>query len=179
MRGTVALLVLLFCLNGAWAQEESGGVRESDITQQGHSAGRGSRVREVQIKSQMTDASEKTNEQMTTSPDIWTEMKELRDMVHNLGTIVVEQREKLRNMEVRATANEAEAKEQRNTVIDLRVELMVTKNEVEEENADLTAGLSGSKSQVELQTKNAAQAAELSAIGDRVTASEAENAGNK
>jgi hypothetical protein len=27
-------------------------------------------------------------------PDIWTEMKELRDIVHNLGTIVVEQREK-------------------------------------------------------------------------------------
>ncbi|KAK6325327.1 hypothetical protein J4Q44_G00046690 [Coregonus suidteri] len=177
MRGAVALLVLLFCLSGAWTQEESGGVRESDVTQQGHSAGRESRVREVQIESQMTDTSETTNEQTTTLPDIWTEMKELRDMVHNLGTIVVEQRE---NMEVRLTASEAEVKEQRNTVTDLRVELMVTKNKMEElekENADLTAGLSGSKSQVEvLQTKNAAQAAELSAIGARVTASEAENA---
>uniref|UniRef100_A0A4W5QWV1 C1q domain-containing protein n=1 Tax=Hucho hucho TaxID=62062 RepID=A0A4W5QWV1_9TELE len=132
-------------------------------------------VREVQIESQMTYASETTNEQMTTSPDIWTEMKELRDMVHNLGTIVVEQREKLRNMEVRVTASEAEAKEQRNTVTGLRVEPMVTKNkvqEVEKENADLTAGLSGSKSQVEeLQVNNAAQAAELSAIGDRVSVS--------
>ncbi|XP_029505630.1 uncharacterized protein LOC115120792 [Oncorhynchus nerka] len=129
------------------------------------------------MESQMTDVSERTNKQTTTSPDIWTEMKELRDMVHNLGTTVVEQSEKLRNMEVRATASEAEAKEQRNTVTDLRVELMLTKNKVEKENADLTAGLSGSKSQVEeLQTKNAAQAAELSAMGDRVTASEAENA---
>ncbi|XP_024263338.1 uncharacterized protein LOC112239062 [Oncorhynchus tshawytscha] len=177
MRGTVVLLVLI-CLSRAWTQEESGGVRESDITQQGHSAGRASRVREVQMESQMTDASEKTNKQTTTSPDIWTEMKELRDMVHNLGTAVVEQSEKLRNMEVRVTASEAE--EQRNTVTDLRVALMLTKNkvqEVEKENTDLTAGLSGSKTWVEeLQTKNAAQAAELSAMGDRVTASEAENA---
>ncbi|CDQ91151.1 unnamed protein product [Oncorhynchus mykiss] len=182
MRGTVVLLVLLFCLSGAWTQEESGGVRESDITQPGHSAGSESRVREVQMESQMTDASEKTNKQTTTSPDIWTEMKELRNMVHNLGTTVVEQSEKLRNMEVRATASEAEAKEQRNTVTDLRVELMLTKNKVEEvekENADLTAGLSGSKSRVEeLQTKNAVQqlGLNLSAMGDRVTASEAENA---
>ncbi|XP_029597115.1 uncharacterized protein LOC115179621 isoform X2 [Salmo trutta] len=172
MRGTVALLVLLFCLSGAWTQEESGGVRESDITQQGHSAGRESRVREVQMESQMTDASERTNKQTTTSPDIWTEMKELRDMVHNLRTIVVEQREKLRNMEVRVTASEAEAKEQRNTVTDLRVELIFTKNKVEEvekDNADLTAGLSGSKSQVEeLQTKNAALETRLSASESQV-----------
>ncbi|XP_021466740.2 uncharacterized protein LOC110528885 isoform X2 [Oncorhynchus mykiss] len=172
MRGTVVLLVLLFCLSGAWTQEESGGVRESDITQPGHSAGSESRGREVQMESQMTDASEKTNKQTTTSPDIWTEMKELRNMVHNLGTTVVEQSEKLRNMEVRATASEAEAKEQRNTVTDLRVELMLTKNKVEEvekENADLTAGLSGSKSRVEeLQTKNAALETKLSASESQV-----------
>uniref|UniRef100_A0A4W5QI18 Uncharacterized protein n=1 Tax=Hucho hucho TaxID=62062 RepID=A0A4W5QI18_9TELE len=60
------------------------------------------------VESRGTDATETTNEQ-TTTPDIWTEMKELRDMVHNLGTIVVEQREKLRNMEVRLTTNEAES----------------------------------------------------------------------
>ncbi|CAB1327858.1 unnamed protein product [Coregonus sp. 'balchen'] len=119
MRGAVALLVLLFCLSGSWTQEESGGVRESDVTQQGHSAGRESRVSEVQIERRGTEATETTNEQ-TTTPDIGTEMKELRDMVHNLGTIVVEQREKLRNMEARVTASEAEAKEQRNTVVDLR-----------------------------------------------------------
>ncbi|XP_038835453.1 complement C1q-like protein 2 [Salvelinus namaycush] len=68
-----------------------------------------------------------TNEQ-TTTPDIWTEMKALRDMVHNLGTIVVEQREKLRTIEGRGTACEAlEAR--------LRAserELTITKNDVEE-----------------------------------------------
>uniref|UniRef100_A0A8C8GBC3 C1q domain-containing protein n=1 Tax=Oncorhynchus tshawytscha TaxID=74940 RepID=A0A8C8GBC3_ONCTS len=90
-------------------------------------------MRSLQLAGQMTCASETTNEQMTTSPDIWTEM-ELRDG-------------KLRNMEVRATASEAE--------------LMVTKNKVEKENADLTAGLSGSN---------------ISAFWDRETASEAENA---
>ncbi|CAB1334452.1 unnamed protein product, partial [Coregonus sp. 'balchen'] len=37
MRGAVALLVLLFCLSGTWGQGERGGVRENDITEQGHS----------------------------------------------------------------------------------------------------------------------------------------------
>lgn len=73
-------------------------------------------------------------------PDLWTELKGLRDMVHSLGATVVEQKERLRNMEVRVAANEGEAKEQRNLVTDLRIELSVTKNKmetVEEENAGI------------------------------------------
>ncbi|XP_014011547.1 complement C1q-like protein 2 [Salmo salar] len=33
MRGAVAVLVLLFCLSGTWAQQESGEVRENDTTE--------------------------------------------------------------------------------------------------------------------------------------------------
>nr|XP_023999843.1 uncharacterized protein LOC112077578 [Salvelinus alpinus] len=128
MRGAVALLVLLFCLSGAWTQEESGRVRESDITQQGHRAGRESRG---------TGATEVTSECTTMQPDIWDEMKGLRDMV-------VEQREKLRTMEGRVTACEGEVETQKNTVMELRIQLMVTKAkvaELEKDNAALEARL--------------------------------------
>uniref|UniRef100_A0A4W5KPW6 C1q domain-containing protein n=1 Tax=Hucho hucho TaxID=62062 RepID=A0A4W5KPW6_9TELE len=87
MRGAGALLVLLFCLSGTWAQGERGGVRENDITLQGHSEGGESR--------------ESDGEPLTTQPDIWTELKELRNMV-------VEQRVELRNMGARVTASEGQ-----------------------------------------------------------------------
>ncbi|CAB1325963.1 unnamed protein product [Coregonus sp. 'balchen'] len=59
MRGAVVLLVL-FCLSGAWAQGESGGVRENDITQQGLGEG--------------GESWESDAEQLTNQPDIWTEL---------------------------------------------------------------------------------------------------------
>ncbi|XP_042152529.1 uncharacterized protein LOC112266404 [Oncorhynchus tshawytscha] len=132
MRGAVALLVLLFCLSGAWTQEESGRVRESDITQQGHSTERESRG---------SEATEVTGERVTTQPDIWDEMKGLRDMV-------IEQREKLRTMEGRVTTCEGEVETQKNTVMDLRIQLMVTKAkvaELEKDDAALEARLSASE----------------------------------
>ncbi|XP_020331617.1 uncharacterized protein LOC109884022 isoform X2 [Oncorhynchus kisutch] len=132
MRGAVALLVLLFCLSGAWTQEESGRVRESDITQQGHSTERESRG---------SEATEVTGERATTQPDIWDEMKGLRDMLF-------EQREKLRTMEGRVTACEGEVEAQKNTVMDLRIQLMVTKAkvaELEKDDAALEARLSASE----------------------------------
>ena len=68
--GAVGLLMLLVCLSGAWSQEESGGVRENDITRQGQ--GRESRVREAQIESQVTEATEmtQTTGQTTATPDM-------------------------------------------------------------------------------------------------------------
>ena len=85
MRGAVALLVLLLCPSGTWTQGESGGDRESLVESHG------------------TEDTETTSKQTTgqtiTTPDIWGEVEELRDMVDNLGTVVLEQRQKLRNME--------------------------------------------------------------------------------
>uniref|UniRef100_A0A4W5QM90 C1q domain-containing protein n=1 Tax=Hucho hucho TaxID=62062 RepID=A0A4W5QM90_9TELE len=83
------------------------------------------------LKSRGSEATEATNERTTTQPDIWDEMKGLRDMV-------IEQREKLRTMEGRVTACEGEVEKQKNTVMDLRIQLMVTKAkvvELEKENA--------------------------------------------
>lgn len=43
----------------------------------------------------------------TTTPDIWDELKQLREMVHNLGNIVVEQRVESRNMKARLESESA------------------------------------------------------------------------
>lgn len=78
MRASVVPLVVLLCVSGAsWAQGE----REE---------GSG-----VHYESQKTKTSALTDSETTTQPDIWTELKHLRDMVHNLGTIMVEQRVEL------------------------------------------------------------------------------------
>ena len=100
-----ALLVLLFCLSQAGAQGENGLVKE------------------------------RADPGTPSSPDLWVELKALRDMVNGLGATMVdmkaETREKLRNMEARLAASEAEAKEQRNLATDLRVELIVAKKDME------------------------------------------------
>lgn len=122
----------------AWSQGESGGDR--DKAQQGHGAGRESRLSEVLMESRGTEAVGATDEH-TTTPDIWNEVNELRDMV-------VEQREKLRNTEARLTASES-----------LTVEQRITTKEVDElktDNTALEARLTASESQVEeLKNKNA------------------------
>ncbi|CAB1311951.1 unnamed protein product, partial [Coregonus sp. 'balchen'] len=81
MKGVVALLALLFCLSGAWAQGGSGGLRENDITQQGHSTGREGIVREVQIERRGTEAMGMMDDRTPTEVDLLTDVKELRDMV--------------------------------------------------------------------------------------------------
>lgn len=92
------------------------------------------------MESRGTEAVGATDEH-TTTPDIWNEMKELRDMV-------VEQREKLRNTEARVAASEG-----------LTVEQKITTKEVDElktDNTALKARLTASESQVEeLKNKNA------------------------
>jgi uncharacterized coiled-coil protein SlyX len=61
---------------------------------------------------------------LNNQPDIWTELKELRDMV-------VAQRVELGNMQARLTASESHVDELNGEVVDHRVELSVTKNEVQ------------------------------------------------
>ena len=94
MRGAAVFLVLLLCLHWTWAQGESGGVTGSDITQtEGDN-----REEEVQFDIQGVRAT-----QTNISPDIWTELKELRDMA-------IEQRVELRN-----SKSKIEKLEQENT----------------------------------------------------------------
>ena len=56
-----------------------------------------------------TQTSPLTDPQTTTQPDIWTYLKHLRDMVQNLGTIVVEQREELSITKTELTCYKSQA----------------------------------------------------------------------
>ncbi|XP_042152903.1 collagen alpha-2(VIII) chain isoform X2 [Oncorhynchus tshawytscha] len=151
MRGAVALLVLLLCPSGTWTQGESGGDRESLVESHG------------------TEDTEKTSKQTTgqttTTPDIWGEVEELRDMVDNLGTVVLEQRQKLRNMEKRVKRR---WREKRSRGAEARLE---------SENAAMGARLSASEREVEeLQRMNAALEARLNASEGMVEKLRRENA---
>ncbi|XP_044078224.1 cerebellin-2-like [Siniperca chuatsi] len=100
------LLLLLLGLCGSGAQGEGGGLGEvGEISQFQKTAAR--------------DAVEESTEQTTkqTTPDIWVEVRALRDMV-------VELKVELRNMEARVKNSE-------NQVNELKAELMVTKVHVQ------------------------------------------------
>ena len=97
MKAAGALLVLLLCLSEAGAQGERGALNERD--------------NHVEPGTLL-------------QPDLWDEVKRLRDMVHSMGNTVVVQGEKLKNVE-------EEAKEQRDLVSDLRLELAITKHEMQ------------------------------------------------
>uniref|UniRef100_A0A8C7KUI5 C1q domain-containing protein n=1 Tax=Oncorhynchus kisutch TaxID=8019 RepID=A0A8C7KUI5_ONCKI len=167
--------MLLFCLSGAWSQGESGGVRENDITQKGHSEGGERKVREVQIESQGTEARETTHKQTsgqtTTTPDILTELKEMR---HGGGT----------------ESGKNKVEEQKKEMTALREELSITttqqqlqKNKVEELEKD-NAGKASLRRNINICLVHCevstvkdlqiipGQADELSAMGARVTASQ-------
>ncbi|XP_071775585.1 uncharacterized protein LOC139927364 [Centroberyx gerrardi] len=121
MKSAVALLVLLLCLCRTWAPTESRGVTENDITQLGDS--KGGQIKRTEVESEVQGI-EATHDQTSRQTNIWTELKELRDMA-----------------------------------VEHRVELRNSKSKMEK-----------------LEQENTAQAAELSAIGARLTASEIENA---
>ena len=67
MRSAAAFLALLLCLYWTTAQGESGGVTENDITQ-------------TDVRSEILGV-KATSDQTNITPDIWDELKELRDMV--------------------------------------------------------------------------------------------------
>ena len=58
------------------------------------------------------------------TPELWDEVKQLRDMVHGMGNTVIVQGEKLRSVE-------EEAKEQSGLMSDLQLELAITKYKME------------------------------------------------
>ncbi|KAA8580855.1 hypothetical protein FQN60_013813, partial [Etheostoma spectabile] len=94
MKGAAVFLGLLLCLHRTWAQGESGGIQD--------------------VKATHDQSSSQTN----TSPDIWAELKELRDMT-------IEQMVELRN-----SKSKIEKLEQENTVLEAR--MSSNENEVEE-----------------------------------------------
>uniref|UniRef100_A0A667YJY1 C1q domain-containing protein n=1 Tax=Myripristis murdjan TaxID=586833 RepID=A0A667YJY1_9TELE len=166
MKTVVVLPVLLLCLCASWAQGESGGAGENDF------------FRNTQTESHMddekaeTEATETTHKQTDSEkasvPDLWAELKELRDMV-------VEQRVELRNMREKM-------EQQRNELSSMKVNLQLYRNELEQlqkDNAEVLAAIVGTlavseKTVDDLQRENSQQTAQLSAIGARMTDTESQ-----
>ncbi|XP_051266399.1 complement C1q-like protein 2 isoform X3 [Dicentrarchus labrax] len=115
MRSAAVFLVYLLCLHWTWAQGETGGVAGDDI--QG-------------VKATHDQSSCQTN----ITPDIWAELKELRDMA-------IEQKVELRN-----SRSMIEKLEQENTA--LKARMRTSENQVEElkkENTDLLSRVTASE----------------------------------
>ncbi|XP_071750455.2 uncharacterized protein LOC139907852 [Centroberyx gerrardi] len=178
MRGAVALLVFsLLSLSGAWAQAESGKVKESAVE--------GKWFRPMY---------KQTNGQTNTTPDIWAELKELRNMVMEqkveltvTKTELQCQKDKVADLQgenaalaSRVTTSEKEVEKQKVEVTGLKEELSLTKTELqlqmnkmekmETENAALNARVTACES------GNAALQARLSASEKEVEELKRENA---
>ncbi|XP_078028639.1 uncharacterized protein LOC144464689 [Epinephelus lanceolatus] len=162
MRVVVGLLLLLLALCGSGAQGEGGGLGQ---------VGEISEFQETAPRDAAEESTEQTTEQ--TTPDIWAEVRALRDMV-------VELKVELRNMEARVKDSESQ-------VNDLKAELMVTKVHVEllqRENSDQKDTLTATKSKIsdleketaDLQTRLSSSESELLLSKSRIDQLERENA---
>ncbi|XP_053180776.1 uncharacterized protein LOC128364266 [Scomber japonicus] len=104
MRRAAAFLALLLCLYWTGAQGESGGLTGNDITQ-------------TEIQSEILGV-KSTSDQTNISPDIWAELKELRDMAIE------------HSVELRNTKSKMEKLEQENTAMQTRLTASESKNAV-------------------------------------------------
>ncbi|XP_078018864.1 uncharacterized protein LOC144458907 isoform X2 [Epinephelus lanceolatus] len=141
MRSAAVFLALLLCLQWTWAQGESGEVTGTDTETEG-----GNRQEEVQFEIQGVGAAhDQSSSQTNITPDIWAELKELRDMA-------IEQKVELRN-----SKSKIEKLEQENAVLESRVntsENLVA--ELRRENMVLETRMSSSENEVaELKRENA------------------------
>uniref|UniRef100_UPI003AAD8916 uncharacterized protein n=1 Tax=Centroberyx gerrardi TaxID=166262 RepID=UPI003AAD8916 len=148
MKAAVVLLLLLFCLGGE------------------------SRAREVQTEDEATETTyQTTSTSVNAPPDIWYELKVLRDMVHNLGAIVTEQRVELRYMEEKMDEQKAELKITQKQVQELELVNAVQTTELSATGARLSA----SETQVEeLESRMTASEKEVVALGEELTVTKTE-----
>ncbi|XP_037612187.1 calcium-binding and coiled-coil domain-containing protein 2-like isoform X2 [Sebastes umbrosus] len=143
MRSAAVCVALLFCLQWTWAQSEREGETGNDIIQ----ADRGNNNIEVQFELQGDQSSSQTS----ITPDIWTELKELRDMA-------IEQKVELRN-----SKSKIEKLEQDNTATQARLTASESKNAV------LEARMSANENVIkELQRENIVLGARISASNNKV-----------
>ncbi|KAM8742513.1 uncharacterized protein AB9X84_019559 isoform 1-T1 [Acanthopagrus schlegelii] len=156
MRVVAGLLLLLLGLCGSGAQGEAGGLGE---------------VAEINQNPDPKHPAEESTQQSTkqTYPDVWTELRALRDMV-------VEQQV---HMELLQRENSVQATE----LVSLESRLTSSESktrDLEKENADLQTRLSSSESELlisksridQLERENTVQATELTSLGSRLTATE-------
>ncbi|XP_034717432.1 complement C1q-like protein 2 isoform X1 [Etheostoma cragini] len=115
MKSAAVFLGLLLCLYGTWAQGEIGGIQDVKATH------------------------DQSSSQNNTCPDIWAELKELRDMTIEQMVELRNSKSKIEKLEQENTATQARltASESKNAVLEARMSSI--ENEVEElrrENAE-------------------------------------------
>ncbi|XP_067434980.1 uncharacterized protein [Thunnus thynnus] len=169
MRSAAAFLVLLLCLYWTKAQGESGGGTENDITQ-------------TDVQSEILGV-KATSDQTNITPDIWAELKELRDMViqHSVELRKMEKLEQ-ENTDLEARLNTAEnvveELKRENTVLEARMntcEKVV--EELKRENSDLKSRLNTAENMVEeLKRENTVLEARMSSNENEVEELKRENA---
>ncbi|XP_044207436.1 uncharacterized protein LOC122982314 [Thunnus albacares] len=152
MRRAAAFVALLLCLYWTRAQGESGGLTENDVTQ-------------IEVQSEILGV-KATSDQTNITPDIWAELKELRDMVIQ------------HSVELRNSKSNIEKLEQENTVLEARMNASDNKVEqLERENTDLEARLNtGEKVMEELQRENTVLEARMNTNENEVEELQRENA---
>ncbi|XP_049912888.1 multimerin-2-like isoform X10 [Epinephelus moara] len=169
MRSAAVFLALLLCLQWTWAQGESGEVTGTDAETEG-----GNRQEEVQFEIQGVGAAhDQSSSQTNISPDIWAELKELRDMAIEQKVELRNSKSKIEKLEQENAATQARltASESKNAVLEAKMSFYegVVK-ELQRENMVLETRMSSSENEVaELKRENAATQA-------RLTASESKNA---
>ncbi|XP_062297553.1 uncharacterized protein LOC134002255 isoform X4 [Scomber scombrus] len=163
MRRAAAFLVLLLCLYWTRAQGESGGVTGNDITQ-------------TEVQSEIL-AVKATSDQTNITPDIWAELKGLRDMAieHSveLRTARARWRSWSRRFIVSIPAIQARltTSESKNTVLEARLAASESKNAV------LEARMSSSENEVEeLKRQNTVLEARMSSSENEVVKLQIQNA---
>ncbi|XP_042366680.1 heavy metal-binding protein HIP-like [Plectropomus leopardus] len=133
MKSAAIFLVLLLCLQWTWAQGESGEVTGKDTETEGE--------KDVQFEVQgVRAAHDQSSRQTNITPDIWTELKELRDMAieHRIKIEKLEQEKTVLEARISASNNKLEELKRDNTV--LEVKMNNSENAVKElkrENMDL------------------------------------------
>ncbi|XP_037612186.1 heavy metal-binding protein HIP-like isoform X1 [Sebastes umbrosus] len=140
MRSAAVCVALLFCLQWTWAQSEREGETGNDIIQ----ADRGNNNIEVQFELQGDQSSSQTS----ITPDIWTELKELRDMAIEQKVELRNSKSKIEKLEQDNTATQARltASESKNAVLEAR--MSANENvikELQRENIDLLARVTASE----------------------------------
>ncbi|XP_062297552.1 cytoskeletal protein Sojo-like isoform X3 [Scomber scombrus] len=172
MRRAAAFLVLLLCLYWTRAQGESGGVTGNDITQ-------------TEVQSEIL-AVKATSDQTNITPDIWAELKGLRDMAieHSveLRTARARWRSWSRRFIVSIPAIQARltTSESKNTVLEARLAASESKNAALEErmsSSENQTKMNASENVVkELQRENTVLEARMSSSENEVVKLQIQNA---
>ncbi|KAL7390728.1 hypothetical protein ABVT39_026455 [Epinephelus coioides] len=158
MRVVVGLLLLLLALCGSGAQEEGGGLGQ---------VGEISEFQETAPRDAAEESSKQTTEQ--TTPDIWVEMRALRDIVVELKVFMELLQRENSDLQTRLSSTESELLLSKSRIDQLERENAVQATDLTSLETRLTATESKSS---DLEKEIAVQATDLISLGTRLAATE-------